>query len=144
MSERTLLWLLIAILVIIVVVKMCKNTNEGMRYKNNDSIPYPPSFKQATEYDNEDMRYKLVRKPMHPDSNYVSENLCTQPNDSNLPSGSYIETCGGCSSTNDNLSCYCLTIEQMCNPTSLNLDITCDSIQNCNGQLMCVSECPSQ
>ena len=54
MSERTLLWLLIAILVIIVVVKMCKNTNEDMG--NNDSIPYPPSFKQATEYDNEDMR----------------------------------------------------------------------------------------
>lgn len=145
MSERTLLWLLIAILVIIVVVKMCKNTNEGIdrpRPTKNDLIPHPPSFKQATEYDNEDMRYKLVRKHMHPDSNYVSENLCTQPNDSNLPSGSYIETCGGCSSTNDNLSCYCLTIDQMCNKTSLN--IACDSIQNCNGQLMCVSECPSE
>ena len=95
MSEKTLLWLLIAILVIIVVVKMCKNTNEGMRYKNNGS-QLLPTFKQTMLSDNEDMRYINNGSNSYPptfkqttdndlqllqffgnsiyDSNYVSEN----------------------------------------------------------------------
>jgi hypothetical protein len=52
MSEKTLLWLLIAILFIIVVVKMCKNTNEDMG--NNDS-QLPPHFRETRYDDNHDI-----------------------------------------------------------------------------------------
>ena len=133
MSERTLLWLLIAILVIIVVVKMCKNTNEGMRYKNNGS-QLLPSFRMTMLSDNEDMIYtNNDSQLLQP----VTENKCHQSNDSNLPYGNYIKTCGECSFANDNLSCYCRTMDQKCNQTSLKLDKKCDYIQNCNGNLKC-------
>jgi hypothetical protein len=156
MSEKSLLWLLIAILVIIVVVKMCKNTNEDMgnndsqlplpfretRYDDNHNILVPTNniphsylpFRKTMYFDNEDRGY--INNDYQISDNFT-ENNCYQPNDSNLPSGNYGETCGKCSFANDNLSCYCRTIDQLCKKTSLKLEKSCDNIQNCNGVLQC-------
>lgn len=66
-----------------------------------------------------------------------SNNMCYKKNGDKLPTGNYVETCGNCAFSDNNLSCHCRTRDQNCIPTTLKIDNKCKYIQNCNGNLKC-------
>ena len=107
MKEKTVIWLLVALLVIVIVVMIC-NKNEDFRYDTDKDLRVPKlKYLQYLQYSQ------------------------------NLPNGTYQKSCKKCKKYNNILHCLCQQIDGSYIKAKYDLTNSCNNITNCNGKLQC-------
>ena len=147
-DKKNMMWLVVALLVIVIVVKMC-DKNENLTYEHiYPQLPQGSYIRSCYKCNiNNNQLNCLCRKR---DGSYVNttydlRNACDNITNYNgqlkcKTKDSYKKTCKNCNINNNQLNCSCRKRDGVYVNTTYDLKNTCDNITNCNGELKC-NEC---
>jgi hypothetical protein len=143
-DKKNMMWLVVALLVIVIVVKMC-DKNENLAYEQLPQGSYIRSCNKC-KINNNQLNCSCKKwDGSYVNTKYDLRNTCDNITNHNgelkcKTKNSYKTTCKNCKINNNQLNCSCRNEDGSYVNTKYDLRNKCDNIINCNGVLEC-NEC---